>query len=405
MTTPGDTRTLLQRQMDALQVALQSGASGDMQTSMYDPDTDGVLAPGAIPDLDAARIASGTLADERVSSNLARTADLDRFNHLDNASFRLYSRSRNHVMSSLSDMSRAYDRWIVVGSDTDSFAVRRGNRFEGYPVKYPIRVMRTLTPTGQVGIFQYIDRVDALAGQTVTLSGFVEAYGDTATIYVTLLSSGVSTIADPVLTWGSPMTYHNDYTELATSPGVTLGKYEDGQYIHVTTTVPQGCRRLAALFYTDLVPTNAGLELSHPQLERGAQRTPYSRRSFSVEQAICEEYIESFVSVGTNDPIAVGFVSDPKRIDFPLLFRSRKEQTPTIETTGEWQVKGINGIGTSLVIAPVTLMVSEITQHQCVITADVSTSDNFFVGSAGILSRRAGANSDIDSIIIADREL
>jgi hypothetical protein len=166
--------------------------------------------------------------------------------------------------------------------------------------------------TGDCWVEQRIEDVRTFAGQTATLSFYAKGTGTLPNIYVTQTfgSGGSSQVAYTLATnlaLNATWTKYTYTVSLASISGKTIGT---NHYVGVTFMVPLNST------YT--------CDLAQVQFEPGSVATPFERRSYGQELALCQRYFQS-ATVGI---VSAGYGGS--YFAFPVTMRA----TPTVTGTG-----------------------------------------------------------------------
>jgi hypothetical protein len=182
------------------------------------------------------------------------------------------------------------DRWVFNSNGTggagsvsqQSFTVGQ-TAVPGEPASF-MRWQITSAASGQASgscyVEQRIEDVRTFAGQTATLSFYAQGTGTLPNIYVTQTfgtggsSQVVSTLATSVAlnaTW-------TKYTYTVSLPSISGKTIGTNHYVGVTFMVPLNST------YT--------FDLAQVQLEAGSVATPFERRSYGQELALCQRYYQ-----------------------------------------------------------------------------------------------------------------
>lgn len=122
----------------------------------------------------------------------------------------------------------------------------------------------------------------------------------------------------------------------------------------LTTTLPSNATQLAVQFsYTPVSTalTNDYFEITDVQLEEGAVATPFERRSYGLELALCQRYFFSFGGSSSFEAVGSGSSNTTSLayINVSLPVKMRISPAVTYSAVGDWQVN--QGAVTSTVTA------------------------------------------------------
>jgi hypothetical protein len=191
-----------------------------------------------------------------------------------NGKFEIAQRGTS-ISSGIGQLTYTLDRWIVAAS-TAAVTANQGSQ-TSEPYNY-------LSVTGAAGntavsIRQRIEanNIRHLAGKEVTLSFFI--YNAT---------SNVSTI-DVVMDRANAV---NDFTTATQFSTTALGSLSDTNRRSITVTLPAEARNGIEVRFVTSALTSGIFVLHTVQLEPGTVATPFERRSFGQELALCQRYYE-----------------------------------------------------------------------------------------------------------------
>jgi hypothetical protein len=245
-------------------------------------------------------------------------------NVLHNGGFNIWQRGTS---VSITNSTAAYgcDRWIGYANAQSTMAgVLGGTGTSHY-------VGATLTPFAGVNITGYmVQRIEAkdswhLAGNTVTVSGnFTGTAVVVALYYATTSDDSWSTF-----TSASPASSGT----VITSSGGTVTS--NGTRSSISFPVPA-----AAVFGLQLVISTATidsipLKVQDVQLELGSVATPFERRPYNYELALCQRYYERVTNTSGATSVLIFTVSSSSA-QTGLIQHSPKRVLPTFNYSGTW---------------------------------------------------------------------
>jgi hypothetical protein len=181
--------------------------------------------------------------------------------------------------------------------------------------------------TSGITVSQSLESINSrdLAGQTVTISFWARAGANYSS------SGNYMTVAVQAGT-GTDEAARNGYTGYAAAinSGVTLTT--SFQKFSFSGTVPSNCNELSVLFYYNPTGTAGAadyFDITDVQLEPGPVATPFERRLYSQELALCQRYYE------TISYAAATFYCTSSGQGFSNIYRFAvlKRAAPTITTT------------------------------------------------------------------------
>ena len=183
--------------------------------------------------------------------------------------------------------------------------------------------------TSPIFVTQSLESINSRdsAGQPVTLSFYVRAGANfSATQLSVVVVSGTGT--DEYLRGN--VTGYNAFVNSSTAITTSFQRYS------FTGTVPSTCNQLSILFgYTPTSTAGAAdyFDVTDVQLEIGSIATPFERRPYGMELALCQRYFETSYDPGT----AFGTVTTTLVWDTYggqarnlIMFKVTKRATPTI---------------------------------------------------------------------------
>ena len=199
-----------------------------------------------------------------------------------NGNFDIWQRGTS-LTSSTTDAYLA-DRWLIGHSgatlDITRQTFTKGQTDVPNNPKYFLRVDCT-SADNNVGIYQKIEDVETLAGETVTISFYAKYHDEAPTSLIMNLmqrfgsggSTGINTIIESGITITSSWKKYTFTGTLPSISGKTVGT-SSFLYFHIQN------------------PNNEtfNIDLSQVQLEKGEVATPFEHRSYGDELARCQRY-------------------------------------------------------------------------------------------------------------------
>ena len=226
-------------------------------------------------------------------------------NKLINGDFSVAQRGTTYSLTN----SVAYgsvDRWIAFQSGTASGTA---NRFTGSPpssFQYSLRIGRTkdATTTGAIVTAQALETVNSImfAGQTVTLSFYAKAganFSASGSNISVQVYSGTG-LDQSTSTW-----INSGWTGAAYPINTTQSITSSWVRYTFTGTVSASATQLGVLIQYTPVGTAGSddyLYITGVQLEEGSVATPFERRPYGMELALCQRYCQWV-------PFSMGFSS------------------------------------------------------------------------------------------------
>ena len=267
-------------------------------------------------------------------------------NSILNGDFSIWQRGTSFAIT-----SKAYtaDRWDAIrASSTSGLTVSRQTTSDttNLPnIQYCARVQRDSGNSSTVQIFfaQSIESVNSipLAGKQVTLSFYARRGAN----YSSSVSNGL--IAYIYSGTGTDQNNINGYTGQATVAGTTATLTTTWTRFSMSGTVATTATELAVQFTYNPTGTAGAadyFEVTGVQLEVGASATDFSRAqgTISAELAACQRY---YYQIGTASSAAyepaglIGVSPDTSSFLGPVQYPVAMRTTPTVTTTGTWELK------------------------------------------------------------------
>lgn len=281
-------------------------------------------------------------------------------NVLHNGGFNIWQRlTSSLIQSSANTATQVADRWICYSTAlTNVTPITATSAFHF--------VGASVGPSVGSGITSYMaQRIEAanswhLAGNTVTLSGTFTSNAGTvsASLYYWngTLDDGWSTFAP-----GTP----SGATLIATQ-SITA----NGTQRSTTFTIPSGAvyglQLVISATNTDVAP----FTLKDVQLELGSVATPFERRPYSYELALCQRYYERTTN---NSGSSIGMFQGnggTSQINLMLQYFPKRTSSTTISFGGTWYSTG-NGLATTTTTIT-NFSYSNVTDRSSKITASVT---------------------------------
>jgi hypothetical protein len=234
------------------------------------------------------------------------------------------------------------DRWTATVAGTTTFSQETSIVPSGaqYALKW------TTSASSSYGqLRQFIEQLNVipLRGQTVTVSAYVRSGGTFTGNY--LFEIGYSTSTD---------SSSGSFTTISTTTSGTINNSSYTQ-IKTTFTVPSN----AVGLYFGLVPdtvqaSGAIVYQSLAQLEPGSTATPFERRSYGAELALCQRYFQkSYLqntvpgSSSTSGAYMPNYVGSGNQLRGTVLAKVNMRTAPTVSiynpetgTSGFWCLEG-----------------------------------------------------------------
>jgi hypothetical protein len=358
---------------------------GDGQVATADLADSSVTYPKLFPGTDsaiendgtgAARVKCDGTTIQRTASGLAvlptGLPELGGFrNRFLNGALNLWQRGTSFSAATLGANFYAADRFACHNAGATAVVSRQTWALGFGPADietgYYLRWANASTPAATPTLSQKLEDVRSLAGKQVTLSFWGRIASGTHSLNVDVVQNfgtGGSPTADAttsnVATAVTLTTTFTRHTLTFTVPSVT------GSTIGSTT--PGYCWLKLKL------PTSASwtCEFAELQVEVGAVRTPFERRPFAAELAMCQRYYEKSLNVDaapgsgalgpviaivTNGPLAASTAGN-LIVPFPFAFKAEKRAAPTLTlydldgTAGAARIYPLDAKKTGATVAP-----------------------------------------------------
>jgi hypothetical protein len=287
-------------------------------------------------------------------------------NHIINGAFMVAQRGTSFTSATTpanSDDTYLLDRWILLSDGNDIVDVSQSTNT--VPTNgFASIALDVETVNKKFGILQIIEQKNCigLIGNTVTLS-FKATVSDASKLdnlkaAIIAWSGTADTVTSDIISaWGAEntnptlvanWTYENTPADL--NPTTSWASYSVSAAIDTAST-----KNIAVFIWSDVTDTTLGhfLFITDVQLEIGSVATPFERRPYGVELALCQRYYQT----GTNNFNAYGASGwgYTLEINYPVQMRA----TPTITSTesGEVNVSASNAsangnIGLVMAVTP-----------------------------------------------------
>ena len=173
---------------------------------------------------------------------------------------------------------------------------------------------------------------------SLTNSAFNRSYVATYTINVanTWEQKTITVAGDTTGTWlttnGVGLTVLWDFGS-GTNLNTTAGSWQAGNYYRTS-----GCTTIAST-------TNATLQITGVQLEKGSTATSFDYRPYGTELALCQRYYSSLKFDGSLDFWLTGYLLTAEYLQQHLTLPVPMRATPTITTSGSFVNLNTSGLG------------------------------------------------------------
>ena len=279
-------------------------------------------------------------------------------NRLFNGSYAVAQRGTTFASGSNNDDTYNLDRWYVLSDGNDIVDITQNTAAAPTDQKYCI-ALDVETTAKKFGIAQIIENINCadLQGQTVTLSFQAKVSATTKLdnvkcAIVAWSGTADSVTSDIISAWGAEgtnptlianATYEN-------SPA-NLNVTTDWETYTVSAPIDTASTNNVIVFiWSDVTDTTAGdfLYLAGVQLEAGSVATPFERRPYGAELALCQRYYEVIGGGQTLTLYAEGYAG---AVTGNWTFKVEKRATPTMTTSGTFTTLNVTG---GIVITPST---------------------------------------------------
>jgi len=223
-------------------------------------------------------------------------------NRLFNGSYAVAQRGTTFASGSNNDDTYNLDRWYVLSDGNDAVDITQNTAAAPPEQKFCI-ALDVETANKKFGVAQIIENINCadLQGQTVTLSFQAKVSATTKLdnvkcAIVAWSGTADSVTSDIISAWGAEgtnptlianATYENTPANLNVT--TSWATYTVSAPIDTAST-----NNVIVFIWSDVTDTTAGdfLYLAGVQLEAGAVATPFERRPYGTELALCQRYYE-----------------------------------------------------------------------------------------------------------------
>lgn len=272
-------------------------SSGELQT--VDTDASHVLTIAAGSNLSADRTLTIITGDQSRAVDLSAGTAV---NQLINGCMRFNQRAA----ASNADDTYGMDRWIIL-AQTGAVAVSQVTDAEdGTP--HLMRITQSQASAQRFGVLQIVEGSSARhnRGQAVTLSARVRCSNSTTLRYAIIEWTGTAdtVTSDFVNDWTSGTftagAFFKSTSTTITATGSTALTANTFAKIALTGTVGSSAQNVVVFFWTDSTQAQTStLDVGLAQLESGSAATPFERRSYGDELALCQRYFQK-AEAGSN---------------------------------------------------------------------------------------------------------
>jgi hypothetical protein len=270
-------------------------------------------------------------------------------NRIINGDFSVAQRGTSFVSAANNDDAYTLDRWYILSDGNDAIDVTQEASTVPTNQKYAI-ALDVETVNKKFGIAQIIENVNCvgLTGGNVTLSFKAKVSSttklDNVKAAIVAWSGTADTVTSDIISaWGAEgtnptlianATYENTPANLNVT--TSYATYSLSANIDTAST-----SNIIVFIWSDVTDTTAGdfLYITDVQLEPGTVATPFERRSYGQELALCQRYYESLPPVSVQFPWA----SATQVVATNVAFKATKRAPPSVNLTG---VAGSTGTAT-----------------------------------------------------------
>jgi hypothetical protein len=291
-------------------------------------------------------------------------------NRIINGDFSVAQRGTSFVSAANNDDAYTLDRWYILSDGNDAIDVTQETSTVPTNQKYAI-ALDVETINKKFGIAQIIENVNCvgLTGGNVTLSFKAKVSSttklDNVKAAIVAWSGTADTVTSDIISaWGAEgtnptlianATYENTPANLNVT--TSYASYSLSANIDTAST-----NNIIVFIWSDVTDTTAGdfLYITDVQLEPGTVATPFERRSYGQELALCERYYQFGKAVIIGFGSVGGYVGSPQnyrttmRIAAPVTLGTPSENvnfsaiTPGTTWPGGFRLVGTIGAGTNI---------------------------------------------------------
>jgi len=275
---------------------------------------------------------------------------LGRKNAIINGNFDVWQRGTSQTADGYGSADRwYYNRGTSTQSVTqEAFTVGQTD-VPNNPKYYSRNVVTTASTAGSLVVYiQNIEGVETFAGETVTLSFYAKAdaskniavefsqnFGTGGSPSSEVTAIGVTTVA--LTTSWAKYTVTVDVPSIS---GKTLGT-DANDYLRVLLWLEAGSDFNAR---TNSLGNQSGtFDIAQVQLEAGSVATPFERRSYGEELALCQRYYERLSCTNTGSYISVSTGISATSSLTTIPFATTKRESPSLLFGGAFSLVGASG--------------------------------------------------------------
>ena len=273
-------------------------------------------------------------------NNISAVNSMGFRNRLFNGSYAVAQRGTTFASGSNNDDTYNLDRWYVLSDGNDIVDITQNTAAAPPEQKFCI-ALDVETINKKFGVAQIIENINCadLQGQTVTLSFQAKVSATTKLdnvkcAVVAWSGTANSVTSDIISAWGAEgtnptlianATYENTPANLNVT--TSWATYTVSAPIDTAST-----NNVIVFIWSDVTDTTLGdfLYLAGVQLEAGAVATPFERRPYGTELALCQRYYQKS---GGNTVLAVQARWSDGSMNNTGWFRTSMRATPTVTST------------------------------------------------------------------------
>lgn len=315
-------------------------------------DAKGDLLVGSAADT-VARLAVGTdghvvVADSTATNGLSYSPRSAGFrNGIINGSFDVWQRANSATFTPTVNVARydTADRWAIVNGNVVSSITTARVAADNSFLNYGMQWGRTAgqTNTGPLVLAYNMESLDArkYAGKQVTISFWLKrGTGTSPTTLSFQAFTGTGTDQSTTLWWTTGWTGQVKTVDVNISPTTTMTRY---QY---TFTPASTTNQIIFVWFYTPSGTASGefIQIEGVQFEEGAVASPFERRPFGTELALCQRYYER-ASGGAGSGIMPGFFITADLTSTAYRYIVPKRSSPTFTVSNFSNLRVIYGGG------------------------------------------------------------
>jgi hypothetical protein len=274
-------------------------------------------------------------------------------NRLFNGSYAVAQRGTTFASGSNNDDTYNLDRWYVLSDGNDAVDITQ-NTADAPPEQKFCIALDVETANKKFGVAQIIENINCadLQGQTVTVSFQAKVSATTKLdnvkcAIVAWSGTADSVTSDIISAWGAEgtnptlianATYENTPANLNVT--TSWATYTVSAPIDTAST-----NNVIVFIWSDVTDTTAGdfLYLAGVQLEAGSVATPFERRPYGTELALCQRYYYRTKATASGQTFGLSFNDSPTVAlgfsNFPVPMRSDPAALEQSGTASDYVVR------------------------------------------------------------------